>query len=140
MKRGLREPSLPKPEVAFAGQQPVAEQRSEQTVKVAFDEVALLCDQHFLNIARVVENDDRTSTESECDVIAVRPRTAQQETELIPTDFQQVTKQEVRGWCASERWRSRSYHALNGNRPAADYTGSGTWTWLSAGATDTGTM
>jgi hypothetical protein len=111
MKGRLGEAPLAEPEVTFAGQQPVAEQRAEYAIEVAFDEVALLRDQDFLDVARVIENDDPPSTEVQLDVVALRTRALQQKPELVQTDLGHIDQQEVPAGSSSDG-RCGGSHAM----------------------------
>jgi hypothetical protein len=57
VERGLRQPPLPQPEIAFAGQQAFAKKMSVRAQNSAFDVSARVCDQYLFYGVRMIDED-----------------------------------------------------------------------------------
>ncbi len=89
MKRGLREPPLPPPEIAFADQQALAEHASRDAARqLALMEFAVLDDEHLLDEIRMVQQDAFLHHHVEADDIAVLARVAPHHAEGIAADVE----------------------------------------------------
>ncbi|MGD1098206.1 MAG: hypothetical protein ABSB35_40250 [Bryobacteraceae bacterium] len=71
MKRGLDETALPRMKLAFAGEQPIAQQHAGAYQHAALGEVSLMSDEHVFNRIRMAERVKVLRTEPEMDQVAV---------------------------------------------------------------------
>jgi hypothetical protein len=94
VKRRCRQPPLPVPELALAGQQALAEDRPhlpEEQRKL--DEVAMVPDQDIFRVVGIVEQHDRPAGQVQRDSIAVVPRPFEVVAQQVATEFEQVAEQ-----------------------------------------------
>ena len=80
----MGQPSLPAPEGALAGQEPVAQKTEAVPYAFAFDEVAIVADQHVVDVVRVVQEVGSHVHEAQTDDVAVLPGAPGQEAEVVP--------------------------------------------------------
>ena len=71
VKRGLGEPPLPQPEVAFARQQSVAKELLVLSEDAAFDEFPIVGDEHLLDVVRMADEEDAKVVVAHRDDVAV---------------------------------------------------------------------
>ena len=89
MKRRLREPPLPPPEIAFADQQALAEHAPGDAARqLALVEFALLDDEHLLDEIGMIQQDAFLHHHVEADDIAILARVAPHHAEGIAADVE----------------------------------------------------
>src|SRR5690348_7522294 len=121
VKRRLRQSPLSPPEVAFADEQPLAEQRSSHASRqFAFVEFGVLHHENLLNQIRIVQQDALLPRHDKTHEIAVLARHARQHTQRIAPHLQR--KPQKRQSLRPRRYLCSNYRhisSLAGNFPSA---------------------
>jgi hypothetical protein len=96
MKRRLRQTPLPKPEIAFARQQPLPEEPLHERSPIAerFAEITAIGSEHVFDVRRVVQQTDRAVEKTQRNEIAVVPDAAFQKSERVSAELLQVAQKE----------------------------------------------
>ena len=95
MERRLGELALGPPELALAGQEPVAQRSPRAPQPVVLDELPVLVDQHLLDQVGMVEEEDRRGPEPGPDHVAVLAMPARQCPQAVAAEFPQVAEEPV---------------------------------------------
>src|SRR3954452_10904830 len=94
-------PTLLLPELAFAGQQPLSEQRRDMAPeKAVFNEVAVISDEDLFNVVGPVQEQCRPSPEPHPDYVTILAGARREKAQGIPRQFDKAAD----NWQAFRAW------------------------------------